>query len=204
MIERLKRPIRRYLARRRWWKASDRKLNLGCGRNRQEGYLNVDVRAIPGVDMAADMKKCVRVFENECNEVYLSHVVEHFGYPGKAGRNTPDTVLGFLQQIHQMLRPSGVIRVAVPDFAALAKLYIEGKQPLSPRLAGRLCGEQDYPENLHKCLFDYDYLKKCLEDTGFTEIQKWDPRTCGLSRDSSFDELDGISTSLNLMARKTK
>ncbi|WP_162913302.1 methyltransferase domain-containing protein [Rhodospirillaceae bacterium SYSU D60014] len=178
------------------------KLNLGCGGNRQDGYVNVDVRPLPSVDLVAGPKDCLRYFSGRCDEIYISHVLEHFASPGKAKRDHDETVLGFLKAIHMLLKPGGVIRVAVPDFGAITRLYVEGRLPLYPRLLGRLCGEQDYRENLHKCLFDRAFLEQCLTETGFVNVQEWDPETTGLRRDSSFDELDGIRTSLNLMAEK--
>lgn len=202
MLHFLKQRISRHVHLKNWLKLSEQKLNLGCGKNRQEGYINVDVRPLPTVDYPADMNSCVRTFEGLCDEIYISHVLEHFENPGKAMRDHPGTVLGLLKQVYTMLKPGGLIRVAVPDFEALAKLYLEQEHSLAPRLLGRLCGEQDYPENMHKCLFDKAYLTHCLELTGFTNIKPWFPKETGLNRDSSFDELDGIATSLNLIGQK--
>ena len=182
--------------------STELKLNLGCGRNRQDGYLNVDIRALPNIDLVASPQQCARLFPDHCDEVYISHVLEHQGHPGKAMRENEESVLGFLGQMHKLLKPGGRLRVAVPDFGALARLYVQGEFPLYPRLVGRLCGEQDYPENLHKCLFDKAFLTFCLEHSGFSNIHEWDPAELGLNRDSSYDELNGVSTSLNLIAQK--
>jgi len=35
-----------------------RRLNLGCGRNPFTGWINVDVAALPGVDVVADLNAC--------------------------------------------------------------------------------------------------------------------------------------------------
>lgn len=186
-------------------RASDSlKLNLGCGGGRQEGYFNVDVRALPNVDFIATPRDCLRLFAGCCQEVYISHILEHQAYSGKSKRDHDESVLGFLAVVHGLLKEGGLLRVAVPDFGAIAKLYAEGRQPLYPRLLGRLCGEQDYPENTHRCMFDRAYLEQCLRETGFVNIQEWDPVALGLARDSSFDELEGVRTSLNLVAEKAK
>ncbi|MFZ2099846.1 MAG: hypothetical protein WAU86_04705 [Oricola sp.] len=182
--------------------SSSLKLNLGCGGGRQEGYLNVDVRDLHNVDFVASPRDCLRLFAGRCQEVYISHVLEHQAYPGKSRRAHDESVLGFLAVMRGLLKEGGELRVAVPDFGAIAGLYAEGKIPLYPRVLGRLCGEQDYPENTHKCMFDRVYLEQCLRETGFVNIREWDPVALGLARDSSFDELEGVKTSLNLVAEK--
>jgi hypothetical protein len=75
---------------------------------------------------------------------------------------------------------------------------------LYPKLLGRISGEQEYPENVHKCVFDYDFLEYCLTYGGFEDVQSWDPVEEGFRIDSSFDEINGVNTSLNLKAKVHK
>jgi len=178
------------------------KVNIGCGANRQDGYINIDVRYTRCIDLKADMMWCFKHLKGRCKEVYISHVLEHFEFPGKEMRSHDRTILGFLNNINRMLISSGIIRIAVPDFHALARLYIGKHYPLYPKLLGRLCGEQNYKENLHKCIFDRDFLEMCLLQCGFDQIENWNPRSLNFNKDASFDELLGIQTSLNLQAKK--
>jgi len=117
-------------------------------------------------------------------------------------RDGPDTILGALKAMRRLLVAGGIVRIAVPDFGALARLYMSGRYPLHPRLLGRLCGEQEYPENLHRCAFDRAFLERCLAQTGFGRVEAWLPEEMGFVRDSSFDNLEGDQTSLNLTARR--
>jgi predicted SAM-dependent methyltransferase len=174
----------------------------GCGDVRQPGYVNVDVRWTPAVDLLADLEWCAIHLEDACEEVFMSHVLEHYASPGKAWRGGPRTVAGALCSVGRMLRPGGLIRLAVPDFAALATLYVEGRVPLHPRILGRLVGEQDYPQNSHRCVFDEALLTECLVRAGFGQVERWSCETLGIVPDSSFDVLEGVATSLNLCARK--
>ena len=176
------------------------KINFGCGKVRQPGYINVDVRNTEAVDVVATLRELSDCLEGQCSEIYLSHVLEHFGAPGKKLRQGDGDVLGVLLLIRKMLIQKGVIRIAVPDFNAICRIYMDGILPLYPKLLGRLCGEQEYPENLHKCMFDREFLEFCLSHCGFENIQNWDPATEGFEKDSSFDELGGICTSLNVTA----
>lgn len=183
-------------------KRSPFKLNYGCGHLPQRGYVNVDLRWTPTIDLLADLTWCAKHLRGCCSEVYLSHVLEHYSYPGKDMREREDSVLGALLMIHDLLEPGGLVRIAVPNFAILAKLYCEDKLSLYPRLSGRLCGEQQYPQNLHRCVFDRTFLEFCLTETGFTDFDIWSPEVLGFSKDASADAIDGVVTSLNLVARK--
>lgn len=68
-----------------------------------------------------------------------------------------------------------MLRVAVPNFSAIAEYYMENKQ-LSP-LIGLLYGGQNYEYNYHHIVFDFETLKAVLEDTGFYDVQQYDWRT---------------------------
>ena len=179
------------------------KIYYGCGHVKQPGYVNIDIRWTPAVDLLASLDWCARRLQDCCSEVYLSHVLEHYASPGKSMRDEPDTVIGALKKVYRMLMPGGLARIAVPDFGVISSLYVNGKQRLYPRVLGRLCGEQNYHENLHRCIFDREFLTLCLLTSGFDGIEEWDPSMLNLHRDASFDELDGIKTSLNLVARKS-
>jgi predicted SAM-dependent methyltransferase len=180
---------------------ADLKLYYGCGNTRQPGYINADVRRTEATDLVAELGAIARCLKGCCSEVYMSHVLEHFGSPGKAMRKGTDDVLGAILLVKTMLKSSGLIRIAVPDFKALCQIYLNQKVPLHPKILGRISGEQEYPENLHRCVFDHEFLQYCLTYCGFEDIQSWDPAGEGFIKDSSFDQINGLSTSLNLKAR---
>lgn len=183
---------------------TDLKIYYGCGTTRQPGYINIDVRNTNATDVVAELPALAACVKGCCGEVYMSHVLEHFGSPGKAMRKGKNDVLGAILLVKGMLRDSGTIRIAVPNFNILCQLYISGKVPLYPKLLGRISGEQEYPENLHKCVFDYEFLEYCLAYCGFEDIQSWDPVEEGFRIDSSFDEIHGVNTSLNVKAKVRK
>lgn len=68
----------------------------------------------------------------------------------------------------------GVLRIAVPDFEAVAQEY--GKEHDLERLMGLLYGGQDYEYNYHYTAFDFGSLKKRLEDNGFVGVKRYDWR----------------------------
>ena len=182
----------------------DIKVYYGCGTTRQPGYINVDVRKTEATDVIAEFGALSVCLKDRCREVYMSHVLEHFGSPGKKMRKGNDDALGAILMAKKMLVTGGTIRIAVPDFRVLCRLYLTENVPLYPKLLGRISGEQEYPENLHKCVFDREFLGFCLSYCGFSEIKEWDPIREGFNRDSSFDQINGVNASLNLKAVNKK
>lgn len=54
-----------------------RKLNLGCGNLRKDGWVNLDIRDLPGVDIVRDVLRGLP-FENESFDfIYSNNFLEH-------------------------------------------------------------------------------------------------------------------------------
>ncbi len=86
------------------------KLHLGCGTNHLEEYVNIDIRYLPGVDEVNNIKFLRKYQNNSIDEIYACHVLEHFG------RWEYKDVL---RRWHELLKPGGQLRLAVPNFAAI-------------------------------------------------------------------------------------
>lgn len=64
-------------------KASGVKLDLGCGASKQQGFIGIDARALPGVDIVHDLEKFPWPLPDECAIFAMSsHVLEHIN-PGR-------------------------------------------------------------------------------------------------------------------------
>lgn len=85
-----------------------RKLNLGCGRDIREGYVNLDSAALEGVDVVHDVSKRPWPFkESEFDEILCKHVLEHF-----------DDLMPVLAELLRITKPDGRIIIHVPYFAS--------------------------------------------------------------------------------------
>lgn len=94
---------------------SSSKLNLGCGGRFRDDWVNVNFTSTgPGV-IAANLGNGVPFPDESFDVVYHSHLLEHFTKPAAAD---------FLQECLRILKPGGVIRVAVPDLEAIARNYL--------------------------------------------------------------------------------
>jgi predicted SAM-dependent methyltransferase len=91
-------------------------LNLGCGHCYHPDWVNVDFRSTgPGV-IAHNLNHGVPFADSSFDAVYHSHLLEHF-----PKRYAPV----FLQECFRVLKPGGIIRVAVPDLEQIARLYLD-------------------------------------------------------------------------------
>lgn len=178
------------------------KLHLGCGNKYIPGFIHVDIIKHPHVDLIANVDSLPMIESNSVDLVYSCHILEHFNKRG---------VVLALTEWRRILKSGGILRLSVPDFEVLAKLYIFKKATLD-QIHGPIMGGQTNLYNFHYTLFDYNYLKKVLILAGFEEknISKWDWRTTEHRDIDDFsqaylphmDKEKGTLISLNLEAKK--
>ncbi|NPE27132.1 methyltransferase [Methanococcoides sp. SA1] len=152
--------------------------------------------------------------------MYASHVFEYF--------DREDGV-NVLMEWFRVLKPNGILRIAVPDFGMMSRLYFQGKFPLKNFL-GPLFGKMEMGMKggetgniiYHKTTYDFSDLKEVLEQVGFLNIKRYDWKTtsphdkvddhsqCYLpsenfvsTAENPFDKENGYLISLNLEATKS-
>jgi hypothetical protein len=93
-----------------------RGLNLGCGHRFHPDWENVDFFPSASSVRAHDLRKGIPYPDRTFDAVYHSHVLEHF----------PKQIAPvFLRECYRVLKPGGVIRVAVPDLEQIVRLYLK-------------------------------------------------------------------------------
>lgn len=114
------------------------KLDLGCGKNKREGFIGVDSRSFEGVDVVCDLSaktwtvakeddlrnKSVPLFasndgdevgeayifhDESVDEVHCSHFVEHLTATGR---------INFVNEIYRVLRKGGKATLITPHWAS--------------------------------------------------------------------------------------
>ena len=142
------------------------KLHLGCGNKLLDGFINVDIREdIPGVDLVDDIVQLSKVRDRSADLIYACHVLEHVKRHER---------VSVLETWHSKLGANGTLRIAVPDFEKVVKLYNRGTSCDS--LIGFLYGGQDYEYNFHYYCWDYKSLEQDLTVAGFTNVRRYDWR----------------------------
>jgi predicted SAM-dependent methyltransferase len=90
-------------------------LNLGCGNRYHENWTNIDFISTNENILAHDLKLGVPFNDNSFHAVYHSHVLEHFP---KAD------AVKFMKECYRVLKPGGVIRIAVPNLEEIVRQYL--------------------------------------------------------------------------------
>jgi len=128
------------------------KLNLGCGEDKREGYINIDIRESVDPDIAADVRN-LPYDEKSVDEILAYDVLEHIHYT-----EVEDT----LDHWASLLVRGGHIIIRVPDFEKYIKDPDEDWKDMSWWVFGRK--EDDVKASLHKSVFTKDDLIKLLGD----------------------------------------
>lgn len=91
-------------------------LNLGCGNNFHASWTNVDFLSCSSDVIPHNLLHGIP-FENESFEVvYHSHVLEHFA---------KEDAQKFIKECYRVLKPNGIIRIAIPDLEQIVINYIK-------------------------------------------------------------------------------
>ncbi len=108
--------------------------------------------------------------EGSLDGFYSSHVLEHL-----SKRDCEDLLL----RIRKWLKPSGVLRVALPDLRRFARAYLDGATNASQFVAathltpdGLSWWEMIFGHSQHRWMYDATSFSKLLADLGFREINE--------------------------------
>jgi predicted SAM-dependent methyltransferase len=97
-------------------------LNLGCGNRFHPAWINVDLAPRDPSVLAADLSRGIPYPDASFDVVYHSHVLEHIRREHAAR---------FLRECWRVLKPSGILRVAVPDLERICRLYVDALERAS-------------------------------------------------------------------------
>jgi SAM-dependent methyltransferase len=144
------------------------KLNLGCGQDILEGFINVDVIKGGGVDKVWDLNKFPYPFKNDTFEfIKAINVLEHLNNPVRV-----------IEELHRISKPKGVVEIVVPHYSG----QIAWSDPTHIRTYGMqtwLCYDADKRQNSTSLLNrDTNILFKIKT----TPLMFWGWRLLGLQR----------------------
>lgn len=84
-----------------------KRLNVGCGRNIREGWINLDNSDLPGIDVRYDLEQCrttpIPLPDDSIDEFLLSHVIEHI-----------NNALPLMQELWRIAKPNAVCTILTP------------------------------------------------------------------------------------------
>ncbi|MGB5189771.1 class I SAM-dependent methyltransferase [Robiginitalea sp.] len=172
--------IKKYLA-----STSKPKLQIGCGNNFHEGWLNTD--RYPSSDQAAflDASKVFPFKDETFDFIYSEHIFEHLTFKESST---------MISECWRVLKPNGVMRLATPSADFLFDMY---RNPDNPKYREYLewsskafCTDMEKllegkSENLeiyvinnfyrawgHKVIHNFNSLKELVLKLNFSDVQK--------------------------------
>lgn len=114
------------------------KVNIGAGMDIRDDYINVDHRALEGIDVVADVLD-MPFPNNSLEEIFASHVVEHF---------VQKDLEKILRYWFELLKNGGRLRLITPNIEDMAKKYTVGEITWDEFRSVAL-GGQDYASDYH-------------------------------------------------------
>lgn len=138
------------------------KLNLGCGDDYIEGFVNVDLYS-DRADFKYDIAK-LPYGDNEVDEIRAYHVIEHFDY-----MQAQDVV----REWHRVLKPNGKIKIETPDFLESCREFVNSNEDERWKLYGHFFSTAWINAGLiHKFLYSEHEMKGLLNKIGFRDINR--------------------------------
>lgn len=144
------------------------KINMGCGwRDFGDDWIHIDSGDYSHLDYHSITN--LDFFENNSIDlIYASHVIEYFDR---------EQVVDLLNEWKRVLKPTGTLRLAVPNFFEISKLYTINGYPVD-KFVGLLYGKMKMGKETiyHKTVYDYESLKNVLNSCGFQDVRHYDWR----------------------------
>lgn len=155
------------------------KLNLGCGDEILEGYINCDMDSA-GADMLFDAA-VIPFPDNSVDEIRAYHLIEHF--PFQKG-------LLVLREWFRALKPNGKLVMETPDLLNTCKKFVEVDEQTRIVLYGHFFAWPDLsPWQTHYFLFTETQMRWSLESIGFTNVQRVPPDSIYAQCNPNWQEL---------------
>jgi predicted SAM-dependent methyltransferase len=151
------------------------RLNIGCGPNHKEGWVNIDLS--PEADLSLDMRERIPLSNDSAVIIYSEHFFEHLDYPGDATR--------FLRDCLRVLEPRGLFRVGVPDtrsplldYAGVGDgrwLRANETEQWHAEWCKTAMDHINYhfrQDTDHRYAYDFETIENVLKEAGFEEIEQ--------------------------------
>ncbi|AUN95712.1 class I SAM-dependent methyltransferase [Pseudazoarcus pumilus] len=147
------------------------KLNLGSGKTKgRQGWTTVDLH---GADIVHDLRWGIPLPNNSVDFIYSSHTLEHIPYP----HQNP-----FLVECVRVLKPGGIISLAVPNASLYVDAYVSRRPFRDPSSlykpaavnTGSHLDQLNYIAYMggeHHYLFDEQNLQNTLKLAGFYDVR---------------------------------
>jgi len=142
------------------------KLNLGCGSDYRQDYVNIDKYTVNfKVDRVFDCNEPLDYLDESVEEILVIHLLEHL---------RPKGIDRVVKSWHRVLKTGGKLILELPDFDEIAKRALEN--PTDDEILKWGFGNQERPGQDHYWGWNKIRLLNLLKKAGFNKITFTEPQ----------------------------
>lgn len=146
-----------------------RRLNWGCGTDPEPGWINSDLKEAPGIELACDIRSGLPLPAGSVDYAVSIHALPELTYPD---------LVPALAELRRVLRPTGVLRLGLPDLERGIAAYQRGDRDyfLVPDEDATSLGAKLVLQlvwyGYSRTLFTHDFIEEQLVRAGFGRVTK--------------------------------
>jgi predicted SAM-dependent methyltransferase len=132
------------------------RVHIGAGAQHLDGWINLDLRPLPGVDVVADVTQGLAF--RDVQAVYAEHFLEHLW---------PDQALDFLCEVREVLDREGRLRLSTPNLDWVWRSHYRLDVAAVHKKHFGMMINRAFHGWEHKFLWNRELLGEALRVTGF-------------------------------------
>lgn len=142
-----------------WLTRSPVRLHVGAGDKPLPGWINLDQKRLPGVDVVTDVTRGLHFHDVEA--IFAEHFLEHLSV-GDA--------LGFLLEVHRVLKPGHWLRLSTPNLDWVWQTHYRLEAPDGDKRRSALHLNRAFRGWGHQFLWNREMLASALHACGFVDL----------------------------------
>lgn len=140
------------------------KVNIGCGNDIRDKFLNIDIQEFKGVDFVCDARDLEVIEDNSVKFLVAQHLLEYI---------PREDMVPTLQEWYRVLLPGGLLEIRTTDISKLTQaLYLNNISPelgmTDEMVISLLYGQQLNKYDIRYNGFTSSFLQGVLKGIGFS------------------------------------
>jgi predicted SAM-dependent methyltransferase len=141
-----------------------KKVQIGCGPNYLNGFINIDGNFQRRTDYLLDVRAGLPFPDNSLDFLYSCHMMEHLHV---------NETIQLLRECRRVLTPGGYLRLTLPDFGFIASIMAGEQVSDFPRRFNSREGQAInhlFCDGQHKYAFSREVIEEMAREIGFSRV----------------------------------